>query len=91
MRLNTPVNNLEKEMKEGDMLVSKTSPKGLIIYVNQPFIEMSGFTEQELIGQAHNIIRHPDMPRAVFKLLWDTLNAGEPFAGFVKNLAADGC
>ncbi len=90
MRLNMPVNNVEKEMKEGDMLVSKTSPKGLIIYVNQPFIEMSGFTEQELIGQAHNIIRHPDMPPEAFDDFWKTIKKGKPWSGMIKNRSKDG-
>ena len=90
MRLNMPVSNIEKEMKEGDMLVSKTTPKGVITYVNQPFIEMAGFTEQELIGQAHNIIRHPDMPPEAFGDFWETIKKGKPWSGMVKNRSKDG-
>ena len=90
MRLNLPVTNVEKEMKDGEFLVSKTNLKGLITYVNQPFVEMSGYTKQELIGQAHNLIRHPDMPPAAFEDFWETLKQGRPWSGFVKNRAKDG-
>ena len=57
---------------------------------NQSFVEMSGFTEGELIGQSHHILRHPDMPKAAFKDLWDTLARGEKWSGYVKNLRKDG-
>ena len=90
MRLNLPVTNVEREMKEGEFLVSKTNLKGVITYVNQPFVEMSGYTKQELIGQAHNLIRHPDMPAAAFEDLWKTLKEGRPWSGLVKNRAKDG-
>ena len=73
MRINMPVTNVEKEMKDGDFLVSRTTPKGVIKYINQSFVDISGYTEQELIGQAHNIIRHPDMPPEAFEDLWHTL------------------
>ena len=70
MRLNLPVTNVEKEMQDREFLVSKTNLKGVLTYVNQPFVEMSGYTKQELIGQAHNLIRHPDMPPAAFEDFW---------------------
>ena len=80
----------ERVMRENDFIVSKTSPKGIITYCNPIFIEFSGYDEEELLGSQHNIIRHPDMPRAVFKLVWDTLQAGKEFFGYVKNMAKDG-
>ena len=72
------------------MLVSKTDLKGTITYVNDAFVEISGFTREELIGQSHNIVRHPDMPPQVFKDLWDTLQEGYPWQGLVKNRTKNG-
>ena len=80
----------ERVMREGDFIVSKTDPKGIITYGNPIFIEFSGYTEEELIGVQHNIIRHPDMPRAAFKLLWDTISGGQEFFAYVKNMSKDG-
>lgn len=77
-------------MRENDFIVSKTDAKGRITYGNRIFIEFSGYSEKELLGSQHNIIRHPDMPRAVFKLLWDTIEEGREIFAFVKNLAKDG-
>jgi PAS domain S-box-containing protein len=85
----TPTNE-EKVMREGDLIVSKTDIKGRITYGNRTFNEYSGFRESELLGKQHNIIRHPDMPRAVFKLLWDRLEAGQEVFAFVKNISKDG-
>ncbi|MBM4180876.1 MAG: PAS domain S-box protein [Betaproteobacteria bacterium] len=81
---------VEKVMREDDFIVSKTDLKGRITYGNRIFIEFSGYTEQELLGAQHNIIRHPDMPRAVFKLLWDTIQNKRECNAYVKNLAKDG-
>ena len=64
--------------------------KGRITYVNPTFIEVSGFSDEELIGKAHNIVRHPDMPPAAFADLWQTLQAGEPWTGLVKNRRKNG-
>ncbi|MBI1174001.1 MAG: PAS domain S-box protein [Sideroxydans sp.] len=80
----------ERVMRENDFIVSKTDLKGRITYGNRIFIEFSGYTEAELIGAQHNIIRHPDMPRGVFKLLWDTISQGKECFAYVKNLAKDG-
>lgn len=77
-------------MREDDFIVSKTSAKGIITYGNPIFIEFSGYSEEELLGSQHNIIRHPDMPRAVFKLVWDTIQTGKEFFGYVKNMSKDG-
>ena len=80
----------EKRMREDDFIVSKTDPKGRITYGNEIFIEFSGYTEAELLGAQHNIIRHPDMPRGVFKFLWDTIGARNEIFAYVKNMAKDG-
>ena len=81
---------IERIMREDDFIVSKTDLKGRITYGNEIFIEFSGYTEQELLGSQHNIIRHPDMPRAAFKLAWDTIQAGGEFFAYVKNMSKDG-
>lgn len=80
----------EKLMRENDFIVSKTDTKGRITYGNEIFIEFSGYSEEELLGSQHNIIRHPDMPRGVFKFLWDNIAAGNEVFAYVKNLAKDG-
>jgi len=71
-------------------IISKTDLKGVITYVNTPFCKLSGYSKQELIGKPHNIIRHPDMPKSVFRQMWNTIQKGEKFRGFVKNLRKDG-
>jgi PAS domain S-box-containing protein len=80
----------ERLMRENDFIVSKTDLKGRIIYGNEIFIEFSGYSEEELLGSQHNIIRHPDMPRAVFGLLWDYLEKDKEIFAFVKNMSKDG-
>ncbi len=77
-------------MREDDFLVSKTDAKGRITYGNRIFIEFSGYEEWELLGQQHNIVRHPDMPRGVFKFLWDTIAAKQECFAYVKNMSKDG-
>ena len=81
---------VERVMREDDFIVSKTDLKGRITYGNRIFIEFSGYSEAELLGAQHNIIRHPDMPRGVFQLLWDTIQAGRECHAYVKNMAKDG-
>ena len=71
-------------------IVSETDEKGKITFCNEYFMEVSGYSKEELIGKAHNIVRHPDMPRIVFKLLWETISAGNNINALVKNLAKDG-
>jgi len=83
-------NAQERLMRDDDFIVSKTDLKGRISYCNRIFIEFSGYTEQELLGAQHNIIRHPDMPRGVFQFLWDTLGAGNECFAYVKNMSKDG-
>jgi PAS domain S-box-containing protein len=80
----------ERVLRENDFIVSKTDVSGHIIYCNEIFIAMSGYTECELLGVQHNIVRHPDMPRGVFKLLWDTIGEGRECFAYVKNLCKDG-
>jgi PAS domain S-box-containing protein len=90
MKYKVTPNSKEKVMRENDFIVSKTDLKGLITYGNRIFVEFSGYDLSELIGAQHNIIRHPDMPRAVFKLLWDTIEKGKEISAYVKNMAKDG-
>lgn len=80
----------EKKLDSNDFIVSKTDLKGDITYGNRIFIEMAGYSESELLGAPHNIIRHPDMPKAVFKLLWDRIQSKKEIFAYVKNLAKDG-
>lgn len=83
-------NSREKVMRENDFIVSKTDLSGRITYGNRIFIEYSGYSEEELLGAQHNIIRHPDMPRAAFALAWSLIKSEKEFFGFVKNMAKDG-
>jgi len=80
----------ERLMRENDFIVSKTDLAGRITYGNEIFIEFSGYSEEELLGSQHNIIRHPDMPRAVFHLLWDYLAKDREIFAYVKNMSKDG-
>ncbi len=81
---------VERVMREDDFIVSKTDLAGRIVYGNRIFIEFSGYAEKDLIGAQHNIIRHPDMPRGVFKFLWDTIQARDECFVYAKNMAKDG-
>ncbi|MEI7456830.1 MAG: methyl-accepting chemotaxis protein [Nitrosomonadales bacterium] len=90
MRINTPVTNNEKQITEGSMIVTKTDLKGVITYANKDFIEISGFTGAELVGQSHNIVRHPDMPVEAFADLWKTVKNGTSWNGIVKNRCKNG-
>lgn len=80
----------ERALGDEDFIVTKTDVKGRILYANRIFIDLAAYREAELLGSQHNIIRHPEMPRSVFKLLWDSIAAGGEFIGYVKNLAKDG-
>lgn len=81
---------VERFFPEDEIIVSKTDLKGRITYANETFLKIADYTEEEVLGQPHNIIRHPDMPRCVFKLLWDTLQAREEIFAYVKNMAKNG-
>jgi len=72
------------------LIVSSTDLKGMITYANRKFCEIAGYDKSELIGKNHNIVRHPDMPKAAFKEVWDTIKAGKDWTGIVKNLRKDG-
>ena len=84
------VTDLESPYPEGRLIVSRTDCDGIITHVNQSFVDMSGYSHEELIGAPHYILRHPDMPPAAFKDLWDTVQRGEKWQGYVKNLRKDG-
>ena len=84
------INNNEKALSDDDFIVSKTDKKGYITYCNRIFVDMAGWSRFELIGANHNIIRHPDMPKIAFKILWDLVQSKKEFFGFVKNLRKDG-
>jgi aerotaxis receptor len=90
MRTNTPVTGNEYVMEDGKTIVSSTDLQGNINYANPYFIEVSGFTEQELIGAPQNIVRHPDMPAEAFADLWHTIKGGMPWTGLVKNRCKNG-
>lgn len=90
MKINMPVTNVEHTFKEGEFIVSKTDTKGIITYINQTFLDISGFTEEELIGSNHNIVRHPDMPADTFEWLWRDLQAGKSWSAPVKNRCKNG-
>ena len=90
MRDNGPITNKEIDLRDGDLLVSKTDPQGKIIFVNRAFIDISGFTEVELLNSPHNLVRHPHMPKEAFSDLWATITSGKPWEGLVKNRTKNG-
>lgn len=90
MRKNLPITDTEYPVSEETLIVSRTDPKGKLTYFNEDFIAAAGFTSSELMGQPHNIVRHPDMPPEAFENLWDTLKAGKPWVGAVKNRRKNG-
>ena len=89
MQKPTPI-DVEIELDPKRYIVSETDEKGKITYCNDYFIEVCGYSEEELIGKPHSMIRHPDMPKVVFKLLWETISQGKNINAVVKNLAKDG-
>jgi PAS domain S-box-containing protein len=80
----------ERTFGEDEIIVTKTDPRGVLTYANDVFLRISALAEDEAIGQPHSVIRHPDMPRAVFKLLWDTVRERKELFAYVVNLASDG-
>ncbi|TXT34049.1 MAG: methyl-accepting chemotaxis sensory transducer with PAS/PAC sensor [Comamonadaceae bacterium] len=90
MRMNTPVTGIEYPLKEGLTIVSTTDLQGNITYANPYFVEVSGYTEEELIGAPQNILRHPDMPAQAFADLWSTIRSGRPWTAMVKNRRKNG-
>ena len=90
MKKNFPVTNVETLLPEGEFIYSRTDLKGVIVEANEAFAQVSGFEREEMLGQAHNLVRHPDMPEAAFADLWRDLQAGRPWRGLVKNRRRDG-
>jgi aerotaxis receptor len=90
MRTNMPVTQKEHHLQEGAFIVTTTDLRGVITYVNEEFIRISGFTQAELVGQPHNLVRHPDMPAAAFEDLWRTVQSGKAWQGMVKNRCKNG-
>jgi aerotaxis receptor len=80
----------EAEIPQGKLILSRTDVQGKITYANDTFAHVCGYQVDELVGKPHNIVRHPDMPRSIFKQMWDTLLAGKEWQGIVKNLRKDG-
>ena len=80
---------IETEIPKDELIISRTDLKGIITYANETFARISGYEVEELIGKPHNILRHPDMPKSVFKDLWDTIKSGKNWSGYVKNLRKD--
>lgn len=87
---NVTPTGVERFFPEDEIIVSKTDLKGHIIYANETFLTIADFTESEVLGQPHNIIRHPDMPRCIFKLLWDTIRSGHEIFAYVMNMGRTG-
>lgn len=80
----------EEIIFDGGVMITETDPAGIITYANRKFREMTGYTKEELIGSPHSINRHPDMPKAAFKGMWDTIKGGNYWEGYVKNMAKSG-
>jgi PAS domain S-box-containing protein len=89
-QLRSKPTNIEKTFEKEALIVSRTDSKGLLEYCNRLFLNISGYTESELLGKPHSIIRHPDMPKAVFKLLWEYIQQKKEVFAYVKNLCKDG-
>jgi PAS domain S-box-containing protein len=83
-----PVN--QEVLFDGGVMITETDTAGIIVYANRKFREMTGYTKEELIGSPHNINRHPDMPKAAFAKMWETIKRGEMWEGYVKNMRKDG-
>lgn len=90
MKNNDSVTGREQFFAEHELIVSKTDLKGHLIYVNDVFCRIAGYTEQECLGQPHSMIRHPHMPRCIFHLLWETIQKGEEIFAYVMNRCANG-
>lgn len=90
--MKNPITPTDREvtMQAGDFIVSKTDLKGRITYANRIFMQIAGYDERELLGRQHNIVRHPDMPRGVYRLLWQTIEGGDECFAYVKNLCKGG-
>ncbi|UOG41592.1 methyl-accepting chemotaxis protein [Leptospira noguchii] len=90
MRKNLPITNQEIKVPINSVLISRTDTKGKISYVSQDFANISGFSEEEMLGEPHNLIRHPDVPSEIFQEMWETIKNGNPWSGIIKNRAKSG-
>ncbi|KEZ67061.1 chemotaxis protein, partial [Pseudomonas amygdali pv. tabaci str. ATCC 11528] len=90
MRNNQPITQHERTFPAEQRLISSTDTRGTITYCNDAFVDISGYSEAELLGAAHNTVRHPDVPPAVFEHMWTTLKTGQPWMGIVKNRCKNG-
>lgn len=90
MKINLPVTGQEQQFSADKNMVTKTNTKGIITFANKDFVDVSGFSEEELVGKNHNLIRHPDMPPIAFEIMWKTLKRGLPWNGVVKNRCKNG-
>ncbi len=90
MARDVAVTGVERRFKDDEIIVSKTDLQGRITYVNRVFMSISGYPENELLGQPHSLIRHPDMPRSIFKLFWERLRQGREVFAYVVNRCKDG-
>lgn len=90
MKINEPVTQINHPLSPEDTIISTTDMKGVVTSINDDFLRISGFEESELIGRSHNVVRHPDMPQAAFRDLWDTIKTGKPWMGLVKNRCKNG-
>ncbi len=90
MRVQAAPTGVERTFEDNQLIVSKTDTTGRIIYANELFVSLSGYTRHELMGAPHSIVRHPDMPRGIFKLLWDVISSKREIFAFVKNLSKNG-
>ena len=84
----TPID--EEYIFDGSVIISQTDLEGIVTYVNRAFVEVSGYSSDEIIGQPHNLTRHPDMPKIVFEKMWSTIKSGQAWNGLIKNLRKDG-
>ncbi|RMR40166.1 hypothetical protein ALP86_02462 [Pseudomonas amygdali pv. mori] len=90
MRVNMPITQTERTFPASERLISTTDLNSHITYCNDAFVALSGFTREELVGQPHNLVRHPDMPALVFAHMWETIKQGKPWMGVVKNRSKQG-
>lgn len=90
MAKSTKLTGVERYFDDNEIIVSKTDPKGRLTYVNDVFLRLADYTEKDCLGEPHSMIRNPDMPRCVFKLLWDTIQDGREIFAYVVNRSANG-
>jgi len=90
MARDVTLTGVERTFSDDEIIVSKTDPTGRLMYVNDVFLRLAGMTEAETVGQPHSVIRHPEMPRAIFKLLWDTIASGKELFAYVVNRSKNG-